>query len=375
MAGASHFWPMLPMISGAQQRGAEVLVVGPTSLREAVEATGFDFAGGDEPEDSDVVRIRNRLPTSPPEEAAVLANRELFGRLATSAMLPAMERVFAAWKPDLVLREPCEYASGVLAGRTDTSIAQIAVSLAQVEDGSIRVAEPVLEEHHRGLAEGLRTMRYLSRFPPSIDPSPFPHTIRYREERLGPPGALGNWWSDSTRPLIYVTFGTVLGYMEDAGAVYRAAVRAVGDLDVRVLLTVGRKFDPAELGSIPSNVHVEPFVEQHDVFEQAQLVVCHGGSGTVLGALGAGVPIVAVPLFADQFANSEQLVAVGAAVPARRLDERFPIGDEAVRPIREAIVTALATASYAAAARQISTEIAGLPRADDVIDKLIAGVA
>jgi hypothetical protein len=64
-----------------------------------VERSGFAFLPGGEPPESDVAPIRERLPVAPPEEASVLGNRELFARLAASAMLPAMERACSQWRP------------------------------------------------------------------------------------------------------------------------------------------------------------------------------------------------------------------------------------------------------------------------------------
>ena len=87
--------------------------------------------------------------------------------------------------------------------------------------------------------------------------------------------------------------------MSIAADVYRTALNATKGLDVRVLLTVGRRFDRSRLGAIPPNVRVEAWVDQANVLDQADLVVCHGGSGTAFGALAAGVPVVAVPLFAE----------------------------------------------------------------------------
>jgi UDP:flavonoid glycosyltransferase YjiC (YdhE family) len=58
------------------------------------------------------------------------------------------------------------------------------------------------------------------------------------------------------------------------------------------------------------------------VVAEAAAVVCHGGSGTVLGTLSAGVPLIVVPLFADQADNARRVEAVGAGlvapVPRRR---------------------------------------------------------
>ncbi len=81
-------------------------------------------------------------------------------------------------------------------------------------------------------------------------------------------------------------------------AEYSSAVVA-GELAI----PTGRHFDQALLGRVASNVHVEPWVDQHRVLAEANLVVCHGGSGTVFGTVEEGLPLVVIPSFADQFPN------------------------------------------------------------------------
>ena len=138
-------------------------------------------------------------------------------------MLAGMEDAWRDWGPDLALRDPAEYASAVLAARTRTPIAQVAISLAEAEAGSIAAAAPALEEHRRRL--GLRAVAqpYLTRFPASFDPSPFADTVRFHEPPETP-ASLPDWWRGSDAPLIYLTFGTVLGYMTMAAETYRMAL-------------------------------------------------------------------------------------------------------------------------------------------------------
>ena len=151
LGGAGHLNPLLPFLAAARRRGDDVLVIGPPSMGGMVERAGYPFLAGAEPPEEAVATIRERLPVAPPLEASVLGNRELFGRLATTAMLPGMEHACAEWAPDLVLRDPCEYASAVVAGRLGIPTAQVAISLAQAEAGSIDVAAPALEQHRHGL--------------------------------------------------------------------------------------------------------------------------------------------------------------------------------------------------------------------------------
>lgn len=349
-----------------------MLVVGPAALSDLVEATGLPFVAGGEPDEREVAPIRERLPSVPPAEASVLGNRELFGRLAARALLPTMLDVCHRWKPDLVLRDPCEHASATVANRLDLRVAQVAISVAEAEWASIGVASPALEELDSGLTAVERATPYLTGFPVELDPSPFPETIRFHTEPSSPL-ALPDWWGGDQSPLVYLTFGTVLGYMTIAADVYRAALRAVEGLGIRVLLTVGGRFDPAVLGPLPAGVHVERWVDQAEVLAAADLVVCHGGSGTVYGALASGVPVVAVPVFADQFENGRRVAAAGAGltVEADGGSRTRVVDDRDMPHIRDAIETVLAMPGYKERAKAIAASVTATRSAEEVLDALL----
>ena len=350
-------------------------MAGPPAMRGIVEEAGYTFEPGGEPLEAEVAVIREQLPVVSAAEASVLGNRELFGRLATQAMLPGMRRIFERWHPDVVIREPCEYASAVVAQLTGTPVAQVAISLADVEAGSIAVAAPALDEHLAELVDVLMATPYMTRFPESLDPSPFPVTVRFREAIPTSPEPLPSWWGDLEGPLVYMTFGTVLGHMVNAADVYRTALAAVEDLDARILMTVGRKFDSSSLMPLPKHVHVEAWVDQHRVLGYADLVVTHCGSGTALGALAAGVPIVAVPLFADQFENSRRIAAAGAAlvVEGRRNQDvrtRALVCEHDGPNLTRAIETVLGDPAYRRNAGVIATEMAARPTADEILRRI-----
>jgi UDP:flavonoid glycosyltransferase YjiC (YdhE family) len=372
LGGAGHFNPLVAFLHAARRRGDEVLTVGPPALREMVESAGFPFRAGGEPSEEQVAAIRERLPVVAAAEASLLGNRELFGRLATGAMLAGMEDAWRDWVPDLVLRDPTEYASAVLAARTRTPIAQVAISLAEAEAGSIAAAAPALEEHRQGVVSELRAQPYLTRFPASFDPSPFADTVRYHEPRETHV-SLPDWWRGSDAPLIYMTFGTVVGFMSIAAETFRMALKAVERTHARVLLTVGRRFDASTLGTVPANVHVEPWIDQARVLDHADLVVCHGGSGTTLAALAAGVPLVIVPLFADQFENARRIAAARAG---RVVDTQIRTGgtrsiNAAAAPeITRSIEDVLGDVTYRDRTRAIAAEMTATPTVEEVLVRL-----
>jgi UDP:flavonoid glycosyltransferase YjiC (YdhE family) len=360
LGGAGHFQPLRPFLDAALERGDDVLVVGPPALAAMVGAAGYPFEAAGEPAEEQVRPIREQLAVAPAEEAARLGNLELFGRLATQAMLPGIDRIVSEWRPELILRDPTEYASATVGHERDIPVAQVAISLASVEAGSLTVATPAFDPR---LVAAMRAEPYLTRFPASLDPSPFPATVRYRQPGTARgPDRLPPWWpAHPDLPLVYVTFGTVLGYMSTASIVYRSALDAVGGLDARVLLTVGHHFHEAgaSLEPVPPNVRVEAWVDQSLVLRDASVVVCHGGSGTVLGSLAAGVPLVVWSRFADQHTNGRLVHDAGAGI---LVGEAAEIAD-AVRQVQS-------TPSYRLVAARLAAEMAAAPTAAEVLARL-----
>lgn len=163
-------------------------------------------------------------------------------------------------------------------------------------------------------------------------------------------------------PVVYITFGTVATTMPEALSFYQTAIAAVAQLPVRALLTTGRGFDVHALGAIPANVRVEAWVPQAEVFPHTAVMVCHGGSGTVLGGLAAGLPQVVVPIGADQPHNAQSIAAIGAGLALTKPD---------AETLRAAIQRVLGDEGFRRAASAISIEMAALPSVDDAVNALL----
>jgi UDP:flavonoid glycosyltransferase YjiC (YdhE family) len=85
-------------------------------------------------------------------------------------------------------------------------------------------------------------------------------------------------------------------------------------------------------------------------------MACHGGFGTVLGGLAAGVPLAVLPLFADQPYNAARVDAIGAGIA---LD-----GPEG---IADAVHALLEEPAYVARAWAVADEIRSLPPVDEAV--------
>ena len=365
--GAGHFNPLVPFARAFERGGHEVIVAGPPDLAGPVGAAGFAFWQFDPPPEDELAAIWARVPQLRPEEANEVVIGEIFGRLNTTAALPRLRAAFEEWRPEVVLRDPNEYGAALAAEQHGVPHARVAVGLASSEELGLGIAAGAIDALRRaeGLppdpdADRLRDSPYLSVFPESLDEGEMPDTHRFHDPAWEEaPRELPDWWPGrEDRPLVYVTFGSVAGSFPQALPVYGVALRALAELPIRALLTVGRDLELDALPPAPDNVRVERWVPQQDVLGHAAAAVVHGGSGSTLGAIAAGVPLVVVPLFADQPQNARRVAEVGAglAVEPNREDP------EATAPaLRDAIGRVLREPSYRDRVRALADELRAEP--------------
>jgi MGT family glycosyltransferase len=129
--------------------------------------------------------------------------------------------------------------------------------------------------------------------------------------RVPPPAWLMQIPGD--KPLIYVTEATV---GTSAPSLLKAAARACADLPVEVVMTSGKPDSQAalDLGDLPPHIRVESYVPQSYLLPRTAVMVTVGGSGGVLAALKAGVPLVVVPTEWDRPENAQRVVEAGAGI-------------------------------------------------------------
>jgi MGT family glycosyltransferase len=132
---------------------------------------------------------------------------------------------------------------------------------------------------------------------------------------------------------------------------YRRSVRAFGDLPGwHVVLQIGRRVDPADLGDLPGNVEVHSWVPQVEILRQAQAFITHGGMGGSSEGLYCGTPMLVAPQAVDQFGNAERLVELGVA---RRIDT----GEITAEQLRSALLDLVADPHVRDASARISREL------------------
>jgi len=110
-------------------------------------------------------------------------------------------------------------------------------------------------------------------------------------------------------PLVLIAPSTA----QDPGQrLLRAALEGLADLPVRVLAAYNRT--PEQPLEPPANARLVEWISYSQVMPLADVVVCHGGHGTLARALAAGAPVVTVPAAGDMAENGARAQWAGAGL-------------------------------------------------------------
>ncbi len=398
--GLGHFHPLAPLARALEQAGHDVaFAVGP-GMRPRVESAGFVVlpVGGNLAADPEYQQVRAQLRSMPSGLDAELFNyTRIFCGIAPRLRTPELVAVARAWQPDMVIRDAGEYGAVIAAEHLGLPHAVVAFAAALqtmtiFEREAAAQLDPI--RHCWSLAPdptlaSLFRYLYLAYSPPSFS---LRDVSGVAGQPLGRPGTaaavpptthflrphifdnadgerLPDWVAGlPARPTIYATLGTELARdPEFYPHVLHTIIAGLRDAPVNLIVTVGRENDPADFGPQPANVHIERYIPQSLLLPRCDLIVMHGGSNSLLAALDIGVPMVVVPLIADQFFNAQsvQELRLGLVVPHAQLTPASMLA---------AVDDVLANALYRENVRRLQAEMHALPNQHHAVE-LIERVA
>lgn len=371
IAAYGHVFPLLPLAMAARDAGHEVRFATAETFSATLAQAGLHATRASRPLNSSTTHVQGvRIagPTISAEETLRRAGR-IFGSDVPREFVSDLGPIFESFKPDLVIHDAFNPGAAIAARLA--GIPALCHGLGRAPRGALAAAtEHHLREYvaelglrapvHEALAMGNTVLDIC---PPSLQCADFLAAVNSIKLRAVPfaesgelPAAIESVGADR---LIYVTLGTIYGNP----AILREAVKGIVSLGSRVLVATGPTVDPAELGPQPPSVSIVRWVPQARLWPYVDLVVHHGGSGTMLGALAAGLPQIMIPRGADQYFNAVTLAGQGAAL-------RVAPNAITATSIAERAERILATESFYDEARRLQGEIEQMPAPTDLARQL-----
>jgi UDP:flavonoid glycosyltransferase YjiC (YdhE family) len=362
-SGRGHFQPMFPLARALEHAGHEMRWACAANICGELRGKRFDArpAGIYELDPSPLRHPPPEVAALPPAERPDHLFHLNFGPRRAEPMLADLMPIAEEWRPHLLVCEQGELAGPLAAARLAIPSVTHAFGRLLPAVRLQRAAEAMADLWRaHGLEPrpfaGTYDHLYVDIYPPGLQAADTAHVGAV--QRIRPAEPIER--DAAAEPVVYVTFGTVFNH--DL-ALFATALEATGKLDVRVVVTLGPGHDPDALGAQPSNVTVAEFIPQAELLPACATVISHGGSGTFLAALAAGVPQVLLPQAADQFLNAEAGVRGGLAVA-------IAPWELSVARLRAAVERVLEKASFRTAAQRAQTEIAAMPAPSTVVEEL-----
>ncbi|MFE7754089.1 macrolide family glycosyltransferase [Streptomyces sp. NPDC057418] len=370
---AGHVTPTLGVVEELVKRGHKVSYLAADAVAERIASTGADIIPY-----TSTLDPRTIAPTGAQDWLA----RVLLGAVReAAATAPTLETHFRDDLPDcLVYDISMQFLGRVLSRKLNIPGIQL---------------YPVLASHQyftdaQGAAQGLfgdltRELRAfadthgLQNVPLDELMSDAPHNISFMPREFQtdadsfPPDQYtfvgiplrdsdlkGTWRPANDNPVVLISLGTTFNTQPEFFAM---CAKAFEGLPWHVVIAAGPGVDLEAVGELPPNAEIHPWLTLQAVLEHAGAFVCHGGAGSTMNALYAGVPLVSVPHNGD-----EEMIA--RRTGELNLGRVLTPGDITAETLRQAVLDVAADPTIQANVRDMRLHMqkaGGAPRAADTI--------
>ncbi|XP_026735997.1 UDP-glucuronosyltransferase 2B10-like [Trichoplusia ni] len=159
------------------------------------------------------------------------------------------------------------------------------------------------------------------------------------------PKKLQDLMDNAKHGVIYFSMGSFFKSKHLPKSLVRGLVKTFGELKETVLW----KFEE-DLPDLPSNLHILQWAPQSSILAHKNLkfFITHGGLLSSIEAIHFGVPVIAIPVYFDQFTNVRKAVENGYAI-------RVPLSYDLPETLRPAIKSMLTDNTYKKRITELST--------------------
>jgi len=366
--GLGHILPTISLAHAARAAGHDVLYVAGGQV-DAVSAAGLQIV--DASPGTDYAQIFMGIGAGVREQMAA-ARDDLSRTMAIALRMfakvsePTLEtvvRVAEKWQPDVIVHTPMQAAGQLAAGKLGVPLVALELGMGHSRvrpDLRHTTYEELREQFERhGVAEVPNPAARISVTPPSVrGGEELPDdawAMRYVPYNGG--SVVPEWLLDKPeRRRVLITLGTVvpafgLGIVEPI-------VAAASKADAEFVLALGN-VDTSSLGELPGNVRAVGYLPLGVMLSSCDAAIHHGGAGTTMTTVDAGIPQIVVPQAADQFINADTVQANGLGQRAT------------VEEVDEALIERLlGDEQWRANAVRLRGELHGMPSPVEVVERL-----
>ncbi|RZS34726.1 UDP:flavonoid glycosyltransferase YjiC (YdhE family) [Herbihabitans rhizosphaerae] len=361
--GLGHVFPTISLAHALRAAGHEVLV----ATAGGKDAANAGLPVVDSAPGVDISAVFEQAASEQPEEFDFSTNIDtekglafigaIFARvsgISVDVTVSAAE----SWRPDVVVHSPLQGAGPLVAAKLGVPAVTHGIGFADEAAATEAIFEKMVDERERHGVTALPEVREsIDVAPPSMVDRPVRGwPMRYVPYNGG--GVLPEWVLERpARPRVAVTLGTVLTQFGALTSLTKL-VDVARNLDAEFVLALGDA-DPSPLGELPDNVRAAGWVPLSALLPTSSALVHHGGAGSTLTAIAAGVPQLVLPHGADQYLNAD--------VVARR---GLGLRSEPDQVDAELINRLLTDTGLSSAASEVAEEIIGLPTPADLVPKI-----
>jgi UDP:flavonoid glycosyltransferase YjiC (YdhE family) len=389
----THYLPTVGLAWALRLAGHQVRVATGAELADTVDHSGVPVVPVanrpdlfEAPEQNEKwLRLEHESPDQKLISALVNGPLDNYARIA-AAMAEDLIALARSWQPDIVVFDPLAYA-GPLAAAAAGAVpvrhlwGPDASRFFRLPGSGFNpdVAHPAVPWRALPWPARLLKLYEANGVAPrddlaacTVDPCPpslqYPGAVNSLAMRYFPyngSGPIPAWLNDPpTRPRVCLTWGVASGAtLGDEHFGIPKILRAVldADLGVEIVVAASRR-DAERIGDVPAGVRVGP-VPMHALLPTCDLVIHHGGSGTMLTAASCGVPQLTLPTMNEQEGACRQLARQGSGLT-------LSYDDATAADIQAALADILDTGRLREAAGRLAAEISAQPAPTEVVERL-----
>lgn len=369
---ASHFFPMIPLARQLLKHGHLVAFGSSNDFSQSINNFGFK-ALTTQPnwtEDNQICSVLRDQDKHIGSNHASYVVQNLFINSVGIKSIELMEKTIRTWKPNIVISEMTEFIGRLIAEKEDIAYASISFGIDLGKKNWNKIIGDSLNQIRflLGLPLDRNLDHFIGKFnfcfaPLFYQPDSIPiftNTHIFKPDLIDQldQEELPTWFNSlSPLPIVYVTFGNAFGRIR---WIIKAIIDGLSKDPINIISTVGKDTDTNSFSNNYENVYIEPYIPNSLLLPHCEIIISHAGYGTVMGALKAGIPMVLIPLGADQNFHAKRCEELGVAI-VLNADKISP------SEVRKSVKTVFNSPKYRIEAQKLKQKFNSAPSLNNAI--------